>query len=209
MGEVQEELRHIDHASSLVHDDHTATSHHAASRRQRVVINWRIKHRGGETATRRSASLNSLKPAAIFNATTNTINNITQCGSHGNLDKPGVVNVAGQSKHLGTRTFLCTHRAEPFRSIKNDNGDICKRLNIVDYRRFSPKPFDRRIGRTRTRHSALAFDRIDQGGLFATHKCASTQTDFDIKIKVRTKDALSKESSLTGIHDSDFQTLNG
>ena len=100
-GEVQEELRDIDHAVVLVHDDEAARTHHAADGGEVIVIYLSVYKACGDTAAGGSAGLSSLELLAVRHAAADILDDLSEGGAHRDLNKAGVDYLAAEREDLG------------------------------------------------------------------------------------------------------------
>ena len=58
------------------------------------------------------------------------------------------------------------------------------------------------------RHTALAFNGLQECGLFTTDKCTCSETDLNIEIKTTSQDILSKEAVFTSLLHGNLKTMD-
>ena len=86
---------------------------------------------GRDTAAGRTAGLGRLKLLAPGDAAADLLDNFPKGGSHGDLHKAGVVDLAAQGEYLGALGFLRTHGGEPLSSVKDDLGDVGVGFHVI------------------------------------------------------------------------------
>ena len=187
---VQEELSNVNHAGVLIHNNQTAAAHHSTGSNQGIVINRQIEHAFRQAAAGRTADLYSLKLFAVGNAAANIINNLAHGNAHRHLCQTGVIDFAGQSENLGALGFFGTQLAVPVCTVNDNLCNIGKGFYVVDISRLAPQATDRRERRTRTRHTALAFDRSHQSSFLAADKGTGTLFDMNSKAEIAFKNIL-------------------
>ena len=70
-----------------------------------------------ETSAGWSTDLNTLEFTAALETASDIINDGTECGSHRNFDKTGIVYVTGKCECLGSRASFCTDASVPLNTI--------------------------------------------------------------------------------------------
>ena len=70
-----------------------------------------------DTSAGWSAGLSCFKLLAIGDTAADFLDDLTQSGSHRNLNKSGIVDLSAESEYLGSLRLLSTHGSEPFRSV--------------------------------------------------------------------------------------------
>ena len=186
--ELHEEAGHIDHARGVVHDDHAAGAHHGADADQRLVADLQVEMLFGNAAARRAASLHSLEFVTVRNAAADAFDDLSQAHAHGHFDQAGVGDLAGQREDLGALAACRADCREPFAALANDGSDVGESLDIVDQRWLAPQSAYGWIRGPGFGCAALAFDRRDQGGLFAADKCAGAEANLDVEVERRAAD---------------------
>ena len=99
--ELEEVLRHVDHAGAIVHHDHSAGAHHGARLRKRIEIDGKIEIVLSEASTRRAACLHGLEWSPVYYSAAYPEDDIAQLGAHGNLDETGIDNLSHEAEGLG------------------------------------------------------------------------------------------------------------
>ena len=119
-GELEEELREIDHAGVLVHDDKSAGAHHGADGDQVIVVDRSIDEGSGDTSAGRSAGLSRLELLAVRDAAADVLDDFAEGGAHRDLDETGVGDLAAESEDLRALGLLGSHRGEPLGALQDD-----------------------------------------------------------------------------------------
>ncbi len=156
-GELEVELGDGRHARGLVHDNHTARTHHRAGSHEAVVVDSGVEVLSGEAAAGRTTGLDGLELTAVLDATTNLIYNLTEGDAHGDFDEADVVNLACESEDLGALRFLSSDAAEPCGALGDDDGDVGEGLDVVDVRGLAHVAADSGEWRFQSGLATLAF----------------------------------------------------
>src|ERR1700690_4353544 len=115
--EIHEEAGHIDHAGSVVHDNHAARTHNRAGAREIFVVDRHIEKLLGQTSARGTAGLDGFELAALRHASTDVEDHLAQRGAHGHFDEAGVVDAAGEREDLGALALFGADLRVPFAAI--------------------------------------------------------------------------------------------
>ena len=115
--ELQEEFCNVDHTVVFVHNDQTAGTHHGADCDQVIVIDRNIIVVDGNTSAGRTAGLCCLESFAVRDAAADLLDDFTESGSHLDLYKTSVVDLAAQCEDLCSFGFFGSHGSKPFRTI--------------------------------------------------------------------------------------------
>ena len=208
-GELQIELGDSRHARGLVHDDHTAGAHHRASSHEAVVVDLGVEVFGSEAAAGGTTGLHGLELAAILDAATDLVDNLTKGDAHRDLDQTHVVDLAGEGEHLGSGRLLGTDGAEPVGALGDDDGDVGQGLDVVHVRGLVHIAAHSGEWGLQGGLAALAFHRVDKGGLFAADESTGTVAELDVEVEASAEDVLTEEAILAGLADGDLQTVDG
>ena len=122
LGEVHEEACNFDHAGFVVHDDKTAGTYHCADFLEGVEIKGQVKIFFGQTAAGRAADLNGFKLTFAAHTAADSIDDFAQSGAHGDFDKTGVCNIAGDCERLRAGAGFGTDGAEHFAPLEMMEG---------------------------------------------------------------------------------------
>src|SRR5208283_2259207 len=129
--------------------------------------------------------------------------------AHRDFDEAGVVDFAGEREDSGAGRFRAADGFEPRRAAKDDPRRHRVTLHIVDVARFAPETADGGERRPRTRFAAAAFDGGDEGGFFATNKCAGTAFEDNVKAELGAEDVRAEQSEVGGLCDGRFEPVDG
>ncbi len=193
--ELDEETRDVDHARRVVHDDHSARSHHRSHLDQRFVTDLQVEMLLGNAAAGRSAGLHCLESVTVRNATADAFDDLAQRNSHGHFNQAGVRDLAGESENLGSLALFRADRGKPLAAFANDRRDVCKSLDVIDQGRLAPKSAYGRIRRPWRRSSAQTFDRGDQCRLFSAYERTGTESNLDVEVERRIADVVAQQAA--------------
>ncbi len=91
----------------------------------------------------------------------------------------------------------------------DDPGNIGPGFHVVDVRRLAPESFDRREGRTGTRHAPLSFNGRHERCLFSAHKSSGTFLDVKGEIKVSSENVFTEKPVVCCLSDGGLEPLDG
>ena len=208
-GEVEIELRDVNHAVRLVHDDETAGAHDRTDLGEAFEVNLRIEELGRDDAAGRTARLRRLELVAAADAAADVEDDLAEGRSHRNLDEAGVVDLARESEHLGALRRLRTDLVEPVRTLVDDDGDVGERLDVVDDGRTVPETLHGRERRTGLGHAAVAFDGLEKSRLLTAHERAGAEAELDVEREAAAEDVFAKKTKIARLLDCDLKTVNG
>ena len=207
-GELQEELRDVDHAVVFVHDDESAGTHDGSDLGEVLIVHLDVDVRCGDTAAGRAAGLRRFEFLAVRDTAADFFDDGAKGGAHRDLDEAGVLDLAAEGEDLGTLGLLGTHGREPFRTVDDDLGDVRPGLNVVQDGRALEQTLFGRERRTGTGLTAVAFDGGHEGSFFTADERTGAETDVDIEIEPGLHDVLAEEAVLMGLVEGDLQTLD-
>ena len=98
--EIEKEFCHAHHAGVLVHNDHTARTHHAADGGEVVVVYLGVHEARGDASAGRSAGLSRLELLAGRDAAADDLDDLSEGGAHRDLDETGVGDLSAESEDL-------------------------------------------------------------------------------------------------------------
>src|SRR6185503_6844728 len=84
---------------------------------------------------------------------------------------------------------------------QNNVRDAGEGLGVVDDRRSAPQSHDSREGRSNSRHSALALERLHERRLLADLVCSRAAVPVNFEIASAAKDVLAEETLPVGVGD--------
>src|SRR5262249_38352855 len=126
--------------------------------------------------------------------------------AHRRLVDSGPVDVAGEAVELGPRVLLVApDLREPLRAAVDDVDDAGERFDVVDDRRRSEDPPDRRERRLDPRLAALALEALDQPGFLAADVGAGAAVDRQVERVAGSQDILAQESLRVRLFDGALQ----
>ena len=176
-GEVQEKLRHVDHTGGLVHDDHTAGTHDGTGGAELGVVDDGVELLRRDTSAGGTAQLDGFEGHVVLDAAADVEDDVAERGAHGDLDEAASFDLTGKGEDLGALGLFGAHGREGRAAVVDDPGDVRVRLDVVDVGRFLPVAGLGRERRFQAGHAALAFEGLDEGGLFAADEGAGTGLD--------------------------------
>ena len=97
----------------------------------------------------------------------------------------------------------------PRAAVKDDRRHVGVGFDVVQHRGLAPETALRGERRAGTRFAAVAFDRRQQGRLFAADECARTHADFQLEIEARAENVLAHQAAFAGLLQGDFQPFDG
>ena len=208
-GEFEEELRDGDHAVVLIHDDHAAGAHHRSGRREAFVVDGDVQVLLGEAAAGGAAGLDGLELLAALDAAADVVDDLAERRAHRDFDEADVVDLAGEGEDLGTLGLLGADGGEPRRALGQDDRHVGEGLDVVDVGRTAHVAGFGRERRLERRLAALAFHRVDEGGLFAADERAGAVADFDVEVEPRAENVLAEQAVFAGLGDGNLEPLDG
>ncbi len=107
--------------------------------------------------------------------------------------------MAGNREYLRTAGIGDTQILKCLAAVLHDPGDRGKRLSVVDRGRAAEHAVTGRERRLETRLTLLAFDRLDQRGLFAADISAIAMNGIKIKTEIGTEQLLADEACLASL----------
>ena len=188
------ELRNVNHAVVLVHNDCAAGAHHGAERNKVIKVYGSVKLVLDDTAAGGAACLDCFEALAVGNSAADVENKLAQGGSHGNLHKADVVYLAAQCEHLGslgTGGAVFGEFLNAFAHYVRNGG---KGFNVINNGGAVPKSFYRRERRTGARHSALTLNGVEQGGFLAADERARAKADMGAEVKAASENVVAEKS---------------
>ncbi len=207
-GEVEEELSDINHTVVLVHDDKTAGADHSADRCERIVIKGNVDIFSRYASAGRSAELCSLELLAVCYAAADFIDNGGKRSTHGDLNETCVVDLTAESEYLGTSSLLAAGLCKPLAALKDDLGDVCIGLNVVENGGLAKETLNCGEGRTGTGLTAVTLDGGHKRGLLTANECACTEAELEVEVEACTEDVLAQQAVFTSLTDSDLKTMD-
>src|SRR6185503_10253926 len=96
---------------------------------------------------------------------------------------------------------------EPLRAVQDDERHVAERLDVVDRRRTVVEALHGGKRRLEARLGALAFERLDERGLFAGFVGARTTVHVDVAVEAAAEDVLAEEPGLVGLLDLRLENL--
>src|SRR5262249_32831915 len=96
-------------------------------------------------------------------------------------------------------------RLEPVDAAIQNVRDAGQRLDVIDDRRLAERPFDSRERRLDAWPGPLAFQALDQAGLFTAYIGAGATVQIDIEIEAFAEDILAQIASGIGFVDRFLQ----
>ncbi len=139
--------------------------------------------------------MHGFERVAIRYAAADVFDDLAQPDAHGHFHQTGVGNFAGEGEDLGTLAVLRTHAREPLAALAENGRDVGEGFHVVDQRRLAPQAAHGRVRWTRFRHAATAFNRGDQGRLFATDEGAGSEPDFNVEAEGRVADVVAEQAA--------------
>ncbi len=209
LGEVEEEARQVDHAGLVVDDDHAAGADDGAGGGEALVVDRGVEQSGRHAAARGTAELHGLELAAVLDAAADVEDDVAQGRAHRHLDEAAVDELAGEREGLGAAARLDAQGSVRLGAVGDDPGDVGERLDVVDVGRLAPEAGDRRVGRARARHAALALDRGDQRRLLAADEGAGAELQVQVEAPARAEDVVAEVPSCLGVGDRLGKPLHG
>ena len=209
LDELEEEPSDVDHAAVLVHDDEAARAHDRAELLQGVVVDGDVQVLGGDAAARRATHLCSLELLAARDPPSDVEHDLAERHADRDLDETGVLDRAGERKHLRALALGRPHRGVPLRPAEHDHGDGGEGLDVVQAARAAPQARLGRIGRARTRLAAMTLDRGHERGLLAADEGPGADPDLEVEVEASTEDVLAQEAALARLLDRLAQALDG
>ena len=117
---------------------------------------------------------------------------MAQGGTHGNLDKARVANLAAQCEHLGALGFFGAHGTEPVGALEYDLRHVGVGLDVVQNSGAGEQTLDRRERRAGTRLAALTLDGGHQSRFLTADERARAETDLQIEIEAGAENVLAQ-----------------
>ena len=127
----------------------------------------------------------------------------------GTSTSPGFFTRPAREKTLVPLLFSVPMAANHSAPLVDDHRDIGPGFHVVDDRGLAPKALLGRIGRAVAGLADIAFDKVDERGLFAADIGAGAPADLDIEAEGRAQDLVSQETLLFGLGDGLAQPRGG
>ena len=153
--------------------------------------------------------MDGLELTATLDATADFVDDVAQGGAHRNLNQTDVVDLTGQSEHLGALRLLGTDAGKPVGALGDDNRDIGESLHVVHVGGFHLITSHSRERGLEGGFAALAFHRVDQSGFLTADECAGAVAKLDVEIEARAEDVLAEQAVFAGLRDGDLQAVDG
>ena len=205
--EVHEEAGYLDHAGVVAHNDETARADNCANLLGGIKIKGQVEVLLGEAAAGRPADLNGLEVAALY-AAADIIYYLTQGRAHRHLDKAGVLDVAGKGKGLRAGAALGANRLIPLCALVDNDGDICKGLDIVKRGRSCKQTLIDASGGLCAGHATLTFDGSGKSRALAADECACAHVDVQVEGLARAHDIVAEDTDSLSVLNGLLQTLD-
>src|ERR1039457_4578497 len=190
--ELHDALHRSDHAGVFIHDHDAPGAEHAADLRHRIVIHGDVALIGLHYGARRSAGNDSLQLLTVAHAAADLVDHAEQVVAHGQLVDARLVDVTGEADEPRAAVLRRTQRRKRRAAIANDGGDGAVGLDVVQHGRARPGAGDGGEGRLQAGYAALAFDGIEQRGLFTALVCAGSGVGVGVEIEARALDVLAE-----------------
>ena len=178
------ELSNVNHAVVFVHYDSTAGTHHGSLSYEVIEIDRLIEVLSCEASAGRTTCLDSLELLTIRDSAADVIDELSECCTHRNFYETNVINFSAQSEYLSTLGLLCTNRSEVSSAFSEDVRNACECLYVVNACRLAPETLDSRERRSRTRHTTLTFDGVEESCFLTANECACTKSDLAVEAEV-------------------------
>ena len=194
VGELDEVAGDVHHAVVFVHHDHAARAHDRAELRERLVVDRRVEHVGGDAAARGPAGLDGLDVAAVGAALADVVDELGERRAERHLDEAGAVHLADQREDLGARALGAAGLGEPGRPLRDDGRDVVPGLDVVDVGGLAVEALlggERRPG---PRPARVALERGDEGRLLAADEGAGALDHLDVEVEAAAEDVVAEHA---------------
>ena len=205
----------IHHAGLIVHDDHSARTHHGSRFRQAVEIDRHVEVGFGQAAAGRSAGLHCLELSSSGNASADIEDDLAQRNPHRDFDQAGVVDFSDHRENLGPAASVPrilgdiagAHRAEPLRSAVDDQRHIRPGLHVVEVGRAVFVAVLNGMDVLGPRFAHVPFQRSHQSRGFAAYEGSGALDDLDVEIHPAAENVLAEKSVVPRLLDRFQQAL--
>ncbi len=180
-----EVLGHVDHAGVFVHDDHPAGAHDRTGLLEAVVVDGEIESGGRNAPSRGTSGLYGLDLRLAGGAAADIVDHLSDGHAEGNLDEPGVADLADQREDLRAGVPRGADLGVLGPAAIDDHADVGEGLDVVDAGRETVDASGDGEGRSLSRLAHESFDRADEGGLLAADEGPRPANDLDVEIDSR------------------------
>ena len=133
------------------------------------------------------------------------LNKLPKRDAHLLLNSDRVVDMATDAEEFGARILVTAEAIEPVGSTAHDSRAYGHGLDICHRRRAAVQTSVGWEGRLQTRATGLAFERLDERGLFSTDVSASTAVHNHIEVIATAASILADHTLRVGFIDSSLQ----
>ena len=156
-------------------------ANHTSSRGKGFVIERGVELGLGQISSQRPTHLNRTDGPTGSRTSAELIKHLAQRDAEGLLDQSAPLDVACQLERERAPGSPRTETSVKGAAFVYDQRHGSQGHDVVDERRPSPQPGQRRNWRLRPHHAALALEAFQHRGLFTTHVGARTLNDADVK----------------------------
>ena len=113
----------------------------------------------------------------------------------GSSQMPGPLHAAARAVQLRAAFVGEARLLEPLDALADDVRHVADRFDVVDHRRLAPEAGDRGKRRLRARVAALAFERVQERGLFAADVAAGADVQVQLEADSRSRRCCGRDSA--------------
>src|ERR1700682_1827701 len=146
------------------------------------------------------------RPRATRAHSTRKLQQLTQRGTERHLIAPGLDHIARETEKLGPCRSLGSNRRVGGATLKQDVEDVDQGLDVIDDGGFAEEAGLNGEGGLVARLAALAFDGVEERGLFAADVCPSPAADFDVESETASHDVGAEQAHRAAVFDGVLET---
>ena len=200
---------HLGHVDGVVKDNDATVADHTPSRGEGFVIERGVELRLGQISSQRPTHLNRTDGSTGGRTSAELIKHLAQRDAEGLLDQSAPLDVACQLERERAPGSPRTETSVKGAAFVHDQRHGCQGHDIVDERRPSPQPGQRRNWRLRAHHATLALEALQHGGFFTANVGACPATDVQFESLAGAQKVRSQISGLVGVLDGGEQNAQG
>src|SRR5215831_18609813 len=206
--ELGQDIGRLHDAHGVIQDHHATRATHRAGALQGVEVAVDLHSLSGGEHTRGSTpGDHGLQRPALVQATSVLKDNIAQRDTQRQFVDTRSLHVPTHAPHARAAITLRANAVVPRCAAFQNLAHVGQRFDVVDHRGHAERPDVSRKGRFDARVGALAFQRLDQTGLFATDIGSGTTVQQDIEAHIGAENMLTQIPGLVGLVNSSLEPL--
>src|SRR5207302_3605000 len=195
--EMEGEARLLREIDGVVEHHDAAMPDHAASCRERFIINRHVKQAGWPIGTKRPAHLHRAHRAPGVGAAAELFDHFAQREAECAFDQTAALDIARKlQRHRAARTAHAEIAIKTGALLQNHRNSG-ERDYIVDHRRFAEQACDGRQRWFEANLAALPFKAFQQRGFFAADIRPGAEPRLEIEIALASENAAAEQLAFT------------